>query len=123
MDSIRKRDYNLSEYNISRYAYRELEYFCLQYREKKRRLSHLRITNRESYEGEKTILENDIKMIETSAYEADNILCHYIIKNVADGIVYERQNVPCGRRQFYEIRRLFFFNLFKKRNLSKEKKI
>lgn len=115
----RKKDCDLSKYNISLYAYRELEYFCLQYREKKSRLCHLNITDKELFKGEKKILINDVKMIDTAAYEADNMLFGYIIKDVADGIRYEYLNVPCGRRQFYEMRRVFFYNLYKLRNLNK----
>lgn len=37
-----KRDLKLDEYNIGKYAYRELHNFCLQYPYKKRRLADLR---------------------------------------------------------------------------------
>ena len=38
---MNKRDLKLDEYNISKYAYRELHNFCLQYPEKKRRIEDL----------------------------------------------------------------------------------
>jgi hypothetical protein len=47
------------------------------------------------------------------------MLSGYIIKNVVDGTPYEYFDVPCGRRQFYELRRVFFSNLYKLRNLNK----
>ncbi|MCI1958416.1 MAG: hypothetical protein LKJ25_02180 [Clostridia bacterium] len=112
---IRKRDFNLSEYNISLYEYRELEYFCLQYREKKQRLGQISLTNIEHYKGEKVNLENDLKMIDLAAYKADSYIYNAILKNVIDGISYEYLNVKCGRQQFYKLRRLFFFNLYKMR--------
>ena len=37
-----KRDLKLDEYNIGKYAYRELHNFCLQYPYKKQRLADLR---------------------------------------------------------------------------------
>jgi hypothetical protein len=58
------------------------------------------------------MLESDINMIETAAKKADSQLYSYILKNVTDGISYEYMDVPCGRRRFYELRRLFFFNLY-----------
>lgn len=119
MDEIRKRDLNLSKYNISLYAYRELEYFCLQYAEKKRVINKLYCLKKHDecivgFKNENKIkmLENDIDMIDLAAKKADNQLYPYIIKNVTDGISYEYMDVPCGRRRFYELRRLFFFNLY-----------
>ncbi|MCI1958322.1 MAG: hypothetical protein LKJ25_01700 [Clostridia bacterium] len=119
MDEIRKRDINLSQYNISLYAYRELEYFCLQYSEKKRAFNRLYCLKKhnENLKGLKNkkkikMLESDINMIETAAKNADSQLYSYILKNVTDGISYEYMDVPCGRRRFYELRRLFFFNLY-----------
>ena len=37
-----KRDLKLDEYDIGKYAYRELHNFCLQYPEKKKRITELR---------------------------------------------------------------------------------
>lgn len=41
-DYLTERDVNLSEFNISKYAYRELRYFCLQYHEKKEKAAMAR---------------------------------------------------------------------------------
>lgn len=119
MEEIRKKDLNLSQFNISLYAYRELEYFCLQYREKKNSIDKMYCLKKHDeclngFKNERKIrmFENDISLIETAAKKADNQLYPFIIKNVADGISYEYMDVPCGRRRFYELRRLFFFYLY-----------
>ena len=123
-----KRDIKLDKYGLSKYKYRELKNFCLQYREK--------IAERNSYCGISAVrltgvpgaggisdptfnaaariekLDRDILLIEQTAIEVDAILYPYIISNVADGIPYEyMNNPPCGRRQFYEARRKFFYLL------------
>lgn len=51
-------------------------------------------------------------MIENAAKETDEQLYKYIIKNVTEGVPYEVLNVPCGRRQFYDKRKLFFYKLY-----------
>lgn len=91
-----KRDLNIRQ--LSKAKYRELFYFCMQFKEK--------------------LLEGNIKdtrLIEDTAEETDKELAEYILKNVTEGIPYEYMNVPCGRKQFYEKRRQFFTALSKKR--------
>lgn len=96
-----KRDLSLRRYNIGKYRYRELKYFCLQYPE----------WVSEAARGNNINAANRI-MIEQAAQEADEFLMPYILKNAADNIPYERLgNVPCGRRQFYQARRKFFYLL------------
>ena len=66
--------------------------------------------------AEKAIsLKKDIEMIEQSAIEADSNIYGYILRNVTEKILYEYMDVPCGRRQFYEKRKLFFCILYMKR--------
>ncbi|MBS6174551.1 MAG: hypothetical protein KH760_08800 [Clostridiales bacterium] len=119
-----KRDLRMEKYKISTNRYRELKYFCMQYREKKSRLraiTELSVSSMERSKGgnktsdrtadiamQRLQLENDIQMIETAAIEADSALYSYIISNVVDGIPYEYLSVPAGRRQFYQSRRKFF---------------
>lgn len=126
-----KRDLNLEKYGISKYRYRELLNFCMQYDEKKARLSSLcslsspRIygaggTNALSRPTEDTAvkkmkLEKELELIEQCAIEAGEDLYASILDNVARGIKYEYMCVPCGRRQFYEMRRLFFCLLSERR--------
>ena len=119
------------ELNISQYAYKELEYFCLQYKEKKQEINNCygvssiqygfrpgnrKISNTTLSNAEKAIsLKKDMEMIEQSAIEADSNIYGYILRNVTEKILYEYMDVPCGRRQFYEKRKLFFCILYMKR--------
>lgn len=126
-----KRTICMDEYGISQYAYRELYYFCLQYDEKRERLKSMyggksqvitgmpkggRISDSTFNTAERALrLRKDIEDIEQAAIEADGELYKYIIDNVARGIPYERMNIPCGRRQFYNKRKAFFYILYLKR--------
>lgn len=60
-------------------------------------------------------LEDKIDAIELAANRCGEGLMFYIIRNVAEGISYDKLNaygrVPCGRRQFYEARRRYFWLL------------
>lgn len=127
-----RRDVNLSDYNISKYAYRELYYFCLQYPEKKRRLNELRNPLRgQGYNGmphssevadptadaatKAAMLAKDVEMIEQTVIQADSSLYSALLDNAAYGTPFEYLKVPCGRRQFYDSRKKFFFLLHKAR--------
>ncbi len=121
------RDIRLGRYGIGKYRYRELKYFCRQYREKKTQLdaiteisasqassvpSGTKMGDRTSQIALKRVsLQKDIEDIEQSAKEADCAIYAYLIGNVADGIPYEHLGVPCGRRYFYEARKKFFYLL------------
>lgn len=128
---MKKREMKLEDYGISRKKYNELKYFCAQYREKVKEVQQSyglsaviangmpRGNETGDPTGQKAIrnamLQNDIKLIEQTALEADSEIYEYIIRNVADGTPYEWLDVPKGRRQFYESRRYFFYLLSKKR--------
>lgn len=126
-----KRDLKLDNYGITKEAYRELEYFCLQYEKKKRSLSECYSLRspvcsdmpRSGGTGNPTAkqalnaikLQKDLCLIEQTAIEASRELYPYLLKNVTDrSMTYEKMAVPCGRRQFYEYRRLFFYLLWAK---------
>lgn len=118
------RDLNLHSFDISDNRYRELKYFCRQYREKQSQLRSVTEISSPRFNGvgrgnktaDKTAdialirmqLERDIEMIEQSAIEVGGEISQYIISNVSDGIAYEYLQVPAGRRQFYELRKMFF---------------
>ena len=126
-----KRDLSLNEYNISKYRYRELKNFCLQYREKKMQLNSITLLGSAGAESNgkgNTIsdrtandairiaeLKNDIAIIEASAREADETISKYILANVVDEISWEYMDAPIGRRQFYAARRKFFYILSQKK--------
>lgn len=60
-------------------------------------------------------LEDKIDAIELACNRCGDGLWYYMISNVTDGISYDKLNaygrVPCGRRQFYEARRRYFWLL------------
>lgn len=128
-----KCDLKLDDYEISKYAYRELRYFCLQYPEKKRQLRDCYSLSSHGFKGApsgggvsdptqaqafKAIrLSESCELIEQTAITVDSSIYQYIIKNVTTESEYRTLNVPCGRRQFYEARRKFFFLLAQKKGL------
>ncbi len=134
-----KRDLKLDRYNISKYAYRELLNFCLQYPEKKRRIADLHNPiHSMNYDGmphsttpgEPTAnaaeraakLSADTELIEQTAIEADAGIYQYIILAVTEqGINYEIlracKQIPCSKRYYYTRRRYFFYLLAKKRGM------
>ncbi|WP_304508932.1 hypothetical protein [Anaerotignum sp.] len=119
---MKERDLKILELSPNRY--RELKYFCRQYREKQSQLRSITELSSPSFGGcgggnktsdrtadtacRRAQLERDIEIIVQSAIEADSEIYPYIITNVVDGVAYEYLDVMCGRRQFYEARRRFF---------------
>lgn len=93
------------QYQLSKERYKELEYFCLQYNYKKQ------IKNKDSAEGRKARI--DIGIINHVATIVSSELAKYIVENVSTGKSWEQIAPPCGRRQFYFLRRKFFYLLSK----------
>lgn len=126
----KERDLQLMDYNISDNRYRELKYFCRQYKEKQNRLHSISellspqfgmrrggtVSDRTSSIAiKKGQLSDEIKMIEQAALETDGELYGYILKNVTDGVPYEYLDVPTSRSGFYALRRRFFYILNQRR--------
>nr|WP_312060409.1 hypothetical protein [Anaerotignum sp.] len=127
----KERDLKLQSYNISDNRYRELKYFCRQYREKQSQLRSITELSSPSLSGtgggnktsdrtadtacKRAQLQRDIEIIEQSAIEADSEIYQYIISNVVDSIPYQYLGVPTGKNQFYKARRNFFTFLSLKR--------
>jgi hypothetical protein len=133
-----KRDLKLDEYNIGKYAYRELHNFCLQYPYKKQRLAELRSPYRspritglihgngagqptEDNAERAAVLSRDCEMIEQAAMEASAEDCQYIIKAVTQDMpwyylrsVYGLRTYERGFRK--ELHRFYYY-------LAKKKKI
>lgn len=126
------RNYVPDNYEISKFRYMELLNFCRQYNELKRKLENCygvrspvlsdlprggaktSIVERQADAAEK--YREKIDQIEAAAYKASDgskEIYMSIIRNVSTGVTYEHMSVPCGRRQFYEIRRRFFWLLDK----------
>lgn len=101
------RHYKPDEYGITKHRYTELTSFCLQYDEFSRRA------------GEDPAARHNQIMIDDAIADAcgpDTGLRDYLRNAVRWGWPYERLGrVPCGRAQFYTLRRRFFWILDKAR--------
>lgn len=118
------RDLKLQDYNISPNRYRELKYFCKQYREKQSQLRSItelsspgfggggggnKISDRTGNTALKRLgLEKELEIIEQSAMEAGSEFYSYILSNVVDGIRYEYLDAPMSRRAFFRMKLKFF---------------
>lgn len=122
---------NLKVKDLSKNRYMELKYLCLQFNDMKHELqslnyglkavvvtgmpsSHKLSNSTEEIAIKKMKLMKKIEAIEQSAIEVDVDIYQYILKAVTEGLPFEYLAIPCGRRQFYEKRRLFFILLDKK---------
>lgn len=88
-------------YEIGKNEYRELKYFCLQYKDfvKAERIPDV------------IMIEHALRLTTDS-----EVLREYIRRAVTTETPFETLDVPMGRRQFYALRRKFFFIL---RNLKR----
>lgn len=102
--SMKRNGIKISSAGISKNKYNELKYFCAQYNEKKH----------QAKEGDVKSAQ-EAELIEKTAIMADREIYPYILKSVTEKIPYEHMDVPCGRRQFYEARKIFFVLLAEKR--------
>lgn len=121
----------LDQYNIDRNRYRELYYFCKQYRQFKKQLSAIRggfnssmsdgMPRAQGGHSDPTamraqkaeLLQSKIDRIERACHQAGDELgiSAALLSNVTDGIRYEDMEATCGRRQFYDARRKVFWIL------------
>lgn len=130
---MRKRNLVLTDYGISTWRYRELYALCRQYPEMQRELAAAReldarcsdgmphgntVTDPTARRAEAALkIREKIAVIEDAAREADAVNWKELLENVTRGTRYEYLQVYCGRRQFYENRRKFFWLLDQRSNL------
>ena len=130
MKSLRSKLSMKSRWYISKYRYLELKNMCLQYPEWKKELqfdnglysnSMIRVSG-DQIEFKDSVLDlterrfeinRKIKLIEDVARICSKDLSAYILECVFFGKSYEILQPPCGRRQFYEKYREFFWMLDK----------
>lgn len=136
MDKRSARNKSWEDYGISRNRYNELKAFCLQYDEKKSKISRLKAQGgndgqpRGNHTGKPTeemairnvTYQKDCEMIEQAAIEASDDIYPYIIKSVTNDLSYhfveydeKLGRIPVGKTDFYAIRRLFYHKLDKKK--------
>lgn len=137
-DPMKRRDLSLEKYNISKYRYRELYNFCLQYDERRRQIEELQhqspspsdgmpkgsgISNPTALVGTRiATLSAENKIIEQSAREASPELCYWLLEAAKYDLKFDflhlREGMPCGKNEFQKLRRKFYYILDqKKRNL------
>lgn len=114
---MREKAIQLDGFGISENAYKELRFFCLQYNEKRQKLSrgNLEESIREKY-------EHDIKEIETAAFETDDILARFLVinateKDIPPWALISRYSMPATEKEFNRKRRQFYFLLAKKKKI------
>lgn len=83
-------------YEIGKNEYRELKYFCLQYNSFVLDRRH----------AEVIVIEHALRLTTDS-----EVLREYLRRAVTTETPFENLDVPMGRRQFYGLRRKFFYIL------------
>lgn len=126
-----------NKYWIEKHRYYELKHFCLQYPEWKKAyadfenlsmpLSMIERIPTSNLPGDPTAkrammkyyYSERIKLIESTAMEADGYLYRYIIKAVTEGLSYTylktKLGIPCGKDMYYDRYRRFFWLLNRNR--------
>lgn len=101
----------MKNWEISWEMYRELLYFCRQYDDKK-------TASAWEPDGNKAQrMKRDADTIEAAAREAAKELDGYLLRHVTRGVPYACLGVPCGKNQFGQMRRKFYFLLAQKRGM------
>lgn len=132
------RDIKLDQYKISKYAYRELHNFCLQYPEKKKELTEMRYSYSSPQitgmpKGNKVgnptaqvvermdSLIQDIELIEQTAQEVDSRWNACILLSVTEDVPWHYlrllKDLEPGKNTFNKMRRKFYYLLAKKKNI------
>lgn len=123
----RQRNVSWDTYGISKYRYKELKFFCLQYREKKEKIrrgltrgSAVSTSAAGSSKVEQQAINNvryaaDVLAIESAAAAAHKDLAKYILISVTEDKAYEDivdlEKIPYGKTDFYGARRYFYYLL------------
>lgn len=110
-----------SVYRMDKNRYGELNHFCMQYREKRKRLLAISRRIEQGFEQDSAVLEallRDCRDMEAAAVQAtpDECMAGHILRYVSAKDKPYLDTIPCGRRQFYEMRRKFFQALDKRRS-------
>ena len=132
------RPLNREKYGISKNRFRELYYWCLQYNEWKDELkdktyavkcieisdmpaSHSNGDSTQQLAMRRVQLEQNCRLIEQTAIEADPDIYQYLLKAVTDENVTYRylrlvMGMPCSHNTYYDRRRRFYWLLSQKKS-------
>lgn len=127
------RALNKDKYKISKYRFRELHYFCLQYDEWRAAIKAAQPLKGVQYSGvpsssglpgnptmtvaiENAEYARKIAAVEAAAMAADPELYEYIIyaathEDITFNYLKNQKNIPCERDRYYNSRRKFYFQL------------
>lgn len=125
-----------NKYHLPKHRYYELKHFCMQYPDWENEYRRLELCGipEASFDiyshGEpsdptarlamlKTIYSDKLGMVDACCETTDRDIGPYIKVAVIQGCTYDKLNarlcVPCGRKEFYELYRRFFYILDKER--------
>lgn len=111
---------------LTKYRKKELEYFCLQYGDYKKELANINYAKGTSEWDDPTYeeviyrerLQKNIEVIDETMHQVcSDILCPYMYRCICKGEKYEYLEIPCGRRQFYDLRDEFYIVLSQKKHM------
>lgn len=126
-----------NKYYVPKHRYYELKHFCLQYKEWRKiyaslldiglTVPYLESTRKSGvtdltakYASERAYYSKRIRLIESTATDADPYLANYILQAVTENLSYtylkSRLDVPCGKDMYYDRYRRFFWLLDKSRD-------
>lgn len=120
---------------ISLHRYYELKHFCMQYNDWKEQLKDISIYSRQTdneirstdpgdpvaiITAERERYSRNIDMLDNIAKQLDPVLGIYVLKGITYGISYDllrvKMDIPCGKENYYELYRRFFWLLDKCRD-------
>lgn len=133
----RNRDLNLDKYNIGRFAYRELLYFCLQYPDKKQKAAAMLGTRSQALTGlpggnginnttaaqaeMRDKLLKDCELIEQTAAAIDSVWYQQLIYGITNSVSWHElrlcKGLGMGEKEYQKKRRHFFYLLAEKKKI------
>lgn len=129
------RTLNKNKYNINKFRFKELYYFCLQYDEWRESLDDMRNTLKgmqysampsSGNPGDPTMkaaiecaeISKKCAAVEAAARAADPDLYEFLLyavthENISFNLLKVQKDIPCERDRYYDSRRKFYFHLDK----------
>ena len=129
------RTLNKDKYNINKFRFKELYYFCLQYDEWRESLDDMRNTLKgmqysampsSGNPGDPTMkaaiecaeISKKCAVVDAAARAADPDLYEFLLyavthENISFNLLKVQKDIPCERDRYYDSRRKFYFHLDK----------